>query len=152
MAKETTATAESEISAPNPLGDLRMTKQRKVVYDVLMDEARDHPTASEVFVRAKNVMPSISLATVYNCLETLTQAGAVKQVNVDREASRFCPNLQPHAHFFCSECEEIFDVNLKTESAATTPWQLPAGAEVDHLDVTMRGKCPKCSESTESDH
>ena len=51
-----------------------MTKQRKVVYDVLLDEPRDHPTASEVFMRAKHQMPSISLATVYNCLETLTHA------------------------------------------------------------------------------
>ena len=55
------------------LGGLRMTKQRKVVYGVLIDEKRDHPTASEVFTRAQNRMPSISLATVYNCLETLVQ-------------------------------------------------------------------------------
>ena len=77
-----------------------MTKQRKVVYEILMDE-RDHPTASEVFLRAKAQMPGISLATVYNCLEAMTQAGLIKQVNVVREASRFCPNLRPHAHFFC---------------------------------------------------
>ena len=148
MAKEMTTTAEDSAvtNPPNPLGDLRMTKQRKVVYDVLMDEQRDHPTASEVFIRAKERMPSIPLATVYNCLETLTHVGAVKQVNVDREASRFCPNLQPHAHFFCSECQEVFDIDLKKQAEATTPWQLPSGAEVDHLDVTMRGKCPTCSE------
>ena len=141
MAKQKTETETRE----NPLGDLRMTKQRKVVYDVLLDEPRDHPTAAEVFVRAKRRMPAISLATVYNCLETLTHAGVVKQVNVDREASRFCPNLQPHAHFFCSECQEVFDIGLKTRATATTPWQLPDGTEVDQLEVTMKGKCPSCS-------
>ncbi|NNE91193.1 MAG: transcriptional repressor [Verrucomicrobiales bacterium] len=133
------------VSEKNPLGDLRMTKQRKVVYDVLVEGAKDHPTASEVFVRAKELMPSISLATVYNCLETMTQAGVVTQVNMDREASRFCPNLQPHAHFFCSECEEIFDVGLKEKEAPTTPWALPDGMEIDQLLVNMRGVCPKCA-------
>ena len=36
-------------------------------------------------------MPTISLATVYNCLETLTQVGLVQQVNLDRGPSRFAP-------------------------------------------------------------
>lgn len=126
------------------LDGLRMTKQRKVVYEVLLDEPRDHPTASEVFVRAKDRMPSISLATVYNCLETLTQAGAVKQVNVDREASRYCPNLQPHAHFFCSSCEQVFDITLKNSASATAPWELPEGSSIDQIDVAMKGVCPKC--------
>ena len=78
----------------------------------------------------------------------LTHAGVVKQVNVDREASRFCPNLQPHAHFFCSECEEVFDIDLKSRASATTPWQLPKGSEVEQLEVTMKGKCPACQEKS----
>lgn len=127
-----------------------MTKQRKVVYDVLMDE-RDHPTASEVFIRAKGKMPSISLATVYNCLETMTQAGLIKQVNVDREASRYCPNLRPHAHFYCSECRQIFDIDLRLKADAVAAWALPEGSRIDHVDVAMKGVCPNCgSEGTES--
>jgi Fe2+ or Zn2+ uptake regulation protein len=124
-------------------GDFRMTKQRKVVYDVLMAE-RNHPTASEVFMRAKHTMPSISLATVYNCLETMTQAGLVKQVNVDREASRYCPNLRPHAHFYCSECHEIMDIDLRLQPGVVTPWSLPKGSKIDHLEVSMKGVCPQC--------
>ncbi|MEM1297331.1 MAG: transcriptional repressor, partial [Verrucomicrobiota bacterium] len=53
----------SESPAKTP--GIRMTKQRKVVYDVLMDE-KDHPTATEVFLRSKERMSGISLATVYN--------------------------------------------------------------------------------------
>jgi Fe2+ or Zn2+ uptake regulation protein len=131
------------LSTHSGFGDFRMTKQRKVVYDVLMSE-RDHPTASEVFMRAKHAMPGISLATVYNCLETMTQAGLVKQVNVDREASRYCPNLRPHAHFYCSECHEILDIDLRFRSDVIPPWTLPEGSKVDHLDVSIKGVCPKC--------
>ena len=91
-------------------GNLRMTRQRREVYDVLMD-VRDHPTAAEVFDRTKQRMPHISLATVYNCLETLTEAGLVKQVNTDRGSARYCPNLREHAHFVCGECGGVFDVD-----------------------------------------
>jgi len=139
--------AKSLDSIPNPealLGDLRMTRQRRVVYDVLVGN-RDHPTASEVFERAREKMPSISLATVYNCLETLTHSGAVKQVNVDRDASRYCPNLLPHAHFYCSCCEKVFDVALKQSADASSPWSLPDGSNVEEIDVAMKGLCPECA-------
>ncbi|MDF1754181.1 MAG: Fur family transcriptional regulator [Verrucomicrobiales bacterium] len=126
------------------LGGLRLTKQRQVVYEVLVDEKRDHPTASEVFERAKDKMPSISLATVYNCLETLTQVGAIKQVNLDREASRYCPNLNPHAHFYCTECDGVVDIQLAPEHCAESPWALPAGTQLKEIDVTMKGVCPDC--------
>ena len=40
----------SKVAKMPDLGDFRMTRQRRVVYDVLTDEL-DHPTAAEVFVR-----------------------------------------------------------------------------------------------------
>lgn len=67
---------------------LRATRQRELIFGVLQEQ-RDHPTADEVFVRAKAEMPSISLATVYNCLETLAQCNLVKQVNFDRGPTRY---------------------------------------------------------------
>ena len=66
---------------------MRYTKQREHVFNILMDK-RDHPTADEVFVRARRKMPSISLATVYNCLDTLVECDLVRQVHVERESTR----------------------------------------------------------------
>ena len=128
------------------LQGLRMTKQRKLVYDVLLDK-RDHPTATEVYIRSKERMSSISLATVYNCLETLSAAGLVKQVNVGRDASRFCPNLDPHAHFFCAKCEEVFDIGLKSNEEVESVWALPEGTQIDQMEVSMKGICTNCSDS-----
>ena len=36
-------------------------------------------------------MPEISMATVYNCLDALVKCGLVRQVNLDRGATRFLP-------------------------------------------------------------
>ena len=43
---------------------LRATSQRQHVYEVLLSQ-RDHPSAEEVFMRAKQSKPEISMATVY---------------------------------------------------------------------------------------
>src|SRR5678815_1601794 len=89
---------------------LRRTPQREHVYDVLLQK-KDHPTAEEVFIRAKKGMPEISMATVYNCLDALVNCGLVRQVNQDRSATRYCSNLRKHHHFHCDECGRAYDID-----------------------------------------
>jgi len=127
--------------------EYRLTKQRREVYDVLREQ-QDHPTATEVFIRAKARVPGISLATVYNCLETLTHSGLVKQVNLDRGPSRYCPNLKEHGHFHCEGCGGIMDVDLIDAPEAALA--LPRGSVVNRLDISLRGLCPKCAKSRKS--
>ncbi|MEX1118329.1 MAG: transcriptional repressor [Terrimicrobiaceae bacterium] len=122
----------------------RLTPQRREVYDVLLSE-RDHPTATEVFIRAKQKMPTISLATVYNCLETLVDCGLAKQVNVEREATRYCPNLEEHGHFVCDRCSKVFDVTLAAGQSLDRTWKLPKGFTVLRSEVTLRGLCNDCN-------
>jgi Fur family peroxide stress response transcriptional regulator len=122
----------------------RLTPQRREVYEVLLAE-RDHPTATEVFMRAKSRMPSISLATVYNCLETLVDCGLAKQVNVEREATRYCPNLQEHGHFLCERCAKVFDVPLAGPEQLAKSWQLPTGFTVTRTEIHLRGLCNACN-------
>ncbi len=128
-------------------GEFRMTKQRREVYEVLM-ETRDHPTASEVYDRTKSRMPTISLATVYNCLETLTKSGLVKQVNMDRHSSRYCPNLNEHAHFFCDRCGSVADVDPKGKTHLSKAWNLPDGSVIDHAETVIKGICAPCASAS----
>jgi Fur family peroxide stress response transcriptional regulator len=128
----------------------RLTPQRREVYDVLLQE-RDHPTATEVFLRAKKRMPSISLATVYNCLETLVSCGLARQVNVEREATRFCPNLQEHGHFVCETCGAVLDVPLAPDRPLDRVWVLPDGLTVTHSEITLRGTCANCTTTPKSE-
>jgi Fur family peroxide stress response transcriptional regulator len=128
-------------------GGLRLTPQRRQVYEVLMDK-RDHPTATEVFIRAQKQMPSISLATVYNCLETMVGSGLVKAVHVDREPTRFCANLQEHGHFHCTECGHVSDIGFS--HTREKGWKLPSGFLVTQHDVTLRGLCADCGTSSKN--
>lgn len=117
----------------------RFTPQREEVYVVLLRE-RDHPTAEEVFIRAKREMPDISMATVYNCLDALVKCGLVRQVTLERGATRFCPNMREHGHFYCDSCKRIFDVELR--AAAGIP--LPRGYRAERYDIAIHGQCPAC--------
>lgn len=127
----------------------RLTPQRRQVYEVLQAE-RTHPTATEVFLRAKTLMPSISLATVYNCLDTLVECGLARQVNMEREATRYCANLQEHGHFMCNQCGKVHDVPLASGKRLERAWDLPEGLTVTHSEITLRGLCADCNATLKS--
>jgi Fur family peroxide stress response transcriptional regulator len=114
------------------------------VYQVLISKP-DHPTADEVFMRAKKDMPEISMATVYNTLDALVASKLVRLVNHDRGATRYCPNMQPHHHFYCDVCGAAFDLEEAPELRAPR-LQIPKGFEVDRLEIVVRGRCPRCAE------
>ncbi len=119
---------------------LRPTAQRETVYQVLL-EKRDHPTADEVFARVKEAMPSISLATVYNCLEALVQHELVRAVNFERAPTRYCPNLRPHAHFH-DEGGNTLDVDLPATLLEQLRGLLPSGYTAKHIEINFHGKAP----------
>ena len=123
---------------PPEIEGLRMTKQRREVLAVILRD-RDHPTANDVFLRAQKRMPTISLATVYNCLEALVTHNIVRQVNLERESSRYCPNLSDHCHFQDEKSGKIHDVVFKEGVKLEDILELPKGTEVSHLEISLKG-------------
>jgi Fur family transcriptional regulator, peroxide stress response regulator len=123
---------------------LRFTAQRQQVLAVLLDK-RDHPTAEEVFMRAKSRMPDISMATVYNCLEALARCGLVRQVHLEGGAARYCPNMTDHSHFRCEACGRVYDIELAAEALSS---HLPRGFQLNHSELTLRGLCAGCAKAS----
>ena len=103
----------------------------------------DHPTADEVYLRAKSAMPELSMATVYNTLDALVKCGLIKQVNVERTASRYCSNMNEHCHFICEECGSIQDVDFKKDKGKL-PLKLPRNLVPTQVDISLRGRCAMC--------
>lgn len=127
---------------------LRPTRQRKVVYEVICSE-KDHPTAELVHERAKKRMEGISLATVYNCLESFVSSGLVRQLNFQRQSSRYCPVLEenPHfAHFHCRRTGNVYDVVLSEKVRALIEKELPEGLKPEQVEITVAGITDEQSE------
>ncbi len=128
-----------EGAIPENISGLRMTRQRREVYRTLM-EYRNHPTANDVFMLVKDRLPKVSLATVYKCLEALVQHGIIRQVNFERESSRYCANLSEHGHFHDATTGVIHDVGFKPGINLADVLDLPPGALVQDVEITLRGK------------
>ncbi|NBV21158.1 MAG: transcriptional repressor [Proteobacteria bacterium] len=137
------APSESNLNTHLANSGLRLTPQRQRVHEVLR-EKMDHPTADQVFLRAKDKMPEISMATVYNCLDALVQCGLVRQVTLDRGATRYCPNMQDHSHFYCDNCGSVYDI-LQTISPEEADIKIPRGFRLDNIETNLHGLCPDCA-------
>lgn len=120
---------------------VRPTSQRETVYESLL-ERRDHPTADEVFARVRETAPTISLATVYNCLDVLVQNKLVRAVNFERAPTQYCANLAPHAHFH-DDAGRTLDINLPPDMLAQLRGLLPADFNVRHIEVNFHGSAPQ---------
>jgi len=137
------STTDSSEALAQRLSDsgLRSTPQREVIYSVLLKK-RDHPTAEEVFARARPEIPVISLATVYNCLETLVQCNLVRAVNFERGPTRYCPNLHPHAHFHDEVTGATHDIDLPEGLLDQVKSILPPNFDASSVEIIFRGKAP----------
>ena len=118
---------------------LKPTRQREHVFSVLLTK-RDHPTVEEVWQRSRTGFDGISLATVYNCLESFVRCGVVRQVNYEREPTRYCPNLAPHAHFKDAATGRVYDIDLPEPVLETLRRLLPREFEPEAIEISFHGK------------
>jgi Fur family peroxide stress response transcriptional regulator len=143
MSSHDLASTDSRFNERLATSGFRFTPQRQHVYNVLLQK-RDHPTVEEVFIRSKEGMADISMATVYNCLDALVKCGLVRHVNLERSATRYCPNMKEHSHFYCDECGVIYDINFSA-NGDHSGLQIPEGFKVKQYDISIRGVCRDCA-------
>lgn len=88
---------------------LRCTTQRVALFDTLR-KCKSHPTAEELFRMVKPGMESLSLATVYNTLDTLCEAGLAQKLPTPNGTCRYDANTSEHLHIRIKDTGEIRDV------------------------------------------
>ena len=123
--------------------DLGLTKQREVVLQVIRD-AESHLTANEVFVNAKQLLPSISFATVYNSLRFLKDAGHIAEIQFGNGASRFDRMTSRHDHAICTACGKLVDIEMEHPAELVQLAAEYSNFKPETLEFTLRGLCPEC--------
>ena len=63
----------------------------------------------------------------------------VRQVNLERESSRYCPNLSDHCHFQDEKSGKIHDVVFKEGVKLEDILELPKGTEVSRREISLKG-------------
>jgi len=123
---------------------LGLTKQRQTVLRVIR-ETDKHLTANEVFNDARQLLPGISFATVYNSLNYLKNQGLIGEIKFGTDANLYDRKLTRHDHALCNKCGKLVDLELTIpkkllEEAATRSKFKP-----ETIELTLRGLCPECS-------
>ncbi|HSU26193.1 MAG TPA: transcriptional repressor [Pyrinomonadaceae bacterium] len=124
--------------------DLGLTKQREVVLQVIRG-ADSHLTANEVFGRAKELLPSISFATVYNSLRYLKESGHIAEIQFGNGASRFDRMTHRHDHAICTSCGKLVDIEMEHPAELVKMAAKRSKFKPESLEFTLRGLCPDCA-------
>jgi Fur family ferric uptake transcriptional regulator len=74
---------------------MRMTDQRRVIARIV-EAATDHPDVEELYRRASEVDPRISLSTVYRTVNLFEEAGLVTKHDFKDGRARFEPIPEEH--------------------------------------------------------
>jgi Fur family peroxide stress response transcriptional regulator len=120
----------------------KITAQRIAIMKSL--EGRDdHPSAEKIFLELKPDHPTLSIATVYSTAQLLAQSDMLRIISIDERKVNFDPNTRPHAHFMCTECKKIIDLDVDFE--LLTRISPTSGIEsIDNTEVFHYGLCSEC--------
>lgn len=125
---------------------LRCTRQRVAIYDRLK-ATKSHPTAEELFEQVRGECDGLSLATVYNTLEALCEAGLCRKLTFNCGCARYDAELEPHLHLLNDDTGEIHDVprDLSERLLARLPEDLlrdveeRLGVRIDRVSLHLHG-------------
>lgn len=123
---------------------LRPTPQRLAVYRHLKS-AHTHPTAQQVFEQLSPHFPTLSLATVYNTIETLVGLGVVNALGTaGDDAVHYDADLSPHVNLACVRCHQVIDLPSEHVFEIKREVSEHSGYRVLGARVLYYGVCPAC--------
>ena len=100
---------------------LRPTRQRMALGWLLFGKGARHLTAEMLYEEATLAKVPVSLATVYNTLNQLTDSGLLRQVSVDGTKTYFDTNVTAHHHFYLEKDRKSTRLNSSHESVSRMP-------------------------------
>ena len=121
----------------------RYSKQREVVLEILR-ATKLHPNATTIYECAREVIPNISLGTVYRNLALLTDRGDILKLDVASGMERYDGFMHKHSHFVCRCCQDIIDITLPQADDFCNVLSRETGCDVESHSLTFYGLCNKC--------
>ena len=117
-----------------------MTKQRAVILEVIRSDMCHH-TADEIFALAKEHLPGISRATVYNNLKVLEQEKLIRRITGDGASDRYDGSYAPHGHLICEGCGKVRDFSISDFDRLISD---AIGSGFNSYELKVRHLCDAC--------
>ena len=93
--------------------NLRPTKQRIAIFDILFRQENWHFSADIVEKKCSESGVKISAGTIYNVLNDFYAKGLISKVMIDDDRSWFDTNTSDHFHVYDTNNNKLFDIEPK---------------------------------------
>jgi len=126
---------------------MRATHQRALIMEIIR-QGRGHLDADEIYRRAREKEPRLSLSTVYRTLQMLKKLGLVEELHFDEEHHHY--EVKPsaeHHHLVCLGCGRVIEFNRPLSRYIKGNVPEAKGFDIIETEVRMSGYCAKCRRS-----
>ena len=121
---------------------MKETRRLQVIRTAL--EELDHPNAEMVFDHVRQVIPRVSLATIYRNLDLLVQEGNVQTWTIGN-TKHYDSNAEPHGHLHCTECSSLVDIAFNDQmSSSINEIVNQHSFTLSHSSLELKGMCGNC--------
>ncbi len=114
---------------------LKPTQQRVLLSKILFSGGNKHFTAEEIKKLATKKGIKISLATIYNNLQHMVEAGLLKKRQVDNRAY-YDNNITNHYHLFDEEKNTLIDIPSSSIKFSKLP-KLPKNKKIKNINLVI---------------
>lgn len=127
-------------------GQPALPKNYQLIYDIVDEGGIGcHLTPADIYAKAIERRPGIGFSTIYRALDRLRDLGLVSELVVPgAPAATYEPSGPRHAHFRCSECGAIEDVDYAIPARTVRALAARHGLDIDGERVTFEGRCATC--------
>lgn len=122
---------------------IRITEPRKAIITYMV-ESHAHPTVEEIYEDLLPEFPGMSLATVYNNLNTLVEHGYVYEMKFAGITSRYDFMGNQHFHIICEHCGKVADFPARDIQPIERDAINETGYSVRSIGLEVFGLCPDC--------
>ncbi|HPF83421.1 MAG TPA: transcriptional repressor [Bacilli bacterium] len=122
---------------------MKKSYQREIILKVVR-ESCDHPSALTIYERVREIIPNISLGTVYRNLNALAVNDYIKRIGVSNESDRFDKTITDHHHIRCIKCNNVVDIFDESYNDFCNKIELETEYKVLSHDLVFEGICHDC--------
>ncbi len=145
-----------EVSGKLKKSGYKLTPQRQVTLETLVENNVNLLTAEEVFILVKKKNSSIGLATVYRTLDMLKELDVVKKIPFRDGMSRYDlvrdVSEKPPFYLLCQSCGKITEIKDNILADVKNRLEQEYRFKVNTHHLTFHGLCEECRDRKEQEN
>lgn len=142
--KETSDKLQGSKVPPFSLNGQRITRQRSLLLDLI--RRGGHLNADELYRKAKEMRPELSLSTVYRNLRLFARLGLINEVKIGTKGHHYYEvrGAIEHYHLVCVSCGRLVEFRCPLVKQLKSKVGQESGFDITGIELSMDGYCPGC--------